>query len=234
MEYRARVPDAGAEQSNGGKYMKKIIAINGSPRWNGNTAKLLQHALRGASDAGAETELVHLYSLKFTGCLSCFYSKRKDVVHGVCALKDDLAPILERVKQADALIMGAPIYFMNLSAGMLAFIERIFFSNYIYSEEIPTVFPKSLPHAFIYTMNMTEAHVEQFKMRERLGIYEGSAARILRAETKTLWAYNTYQFSDYSKYESSIFNEPEKAAYRKEVFPKQCEEAYEIGKALVS
>ena len=70
--------------------MKKIIAINGSPRRNGNTAELLQHALRGAADAGAETELVHLYSLKFTGCLSCFYCKRKDVAHGVCALKDDL------------------------------------------------------------------------------------------------------------------------------------------------
>ena len=149
-------------------------------------------------------------------------------------MKDDLAPVLERVKQADALIMGAPIYFMNMSAGMLAFIERLFFSNYIYSEEIPTVFPKSLPHAFIYTMNMTEAHVEQFNMRERLGFYEGSATRILKAETKNLWAYNTYQFSDYSKYESSIFNEPEKAAYRKEVFPKQCGEAYGIGKALVS
>ena len=179
-------------------------------------------------------ELVHLYSLKYTGCLSCFYCKRKDVAHGVCALKDDLAPVLERIKQADALIMGAPIYFMNLSAGMLAFIERLFFSNYIYSEEIPTVFPKPLPHAFIYTMNMTEAHAEQFNMRERLGFYEGSATRILKAETKTLWAYNTYQFSDYSKYESSIFNETEKAAYRKEVFPKQCAEAYEIGKALVS
>jgi len=76
--------------------------------------------------------------------------------------------------------------------------------------------------------------VPAYRTRARLGIYEGSAARILKAETKTLWAYNTYQFSDYSKYESSIFDEPEKAAYRKEVFPKQCEEAYEIGKALVS
>ena len=41
MEYRARVPDAGAEQSNGGTDMKKIIAINGSPRRNGNTARAL-------------------------------------------------------------------------------------------------------------------------------------------------------------------------------------------------
>ena len=213
--------------------MKKLIAVSGSPRRNGNTAELLRHAMRGAEDAGAETELVQLYGLKFTGCLSCFYCKRKDVPHGVCALKDDLAPVLQRVKEADALIMGAPIYFMNLSAGMLAFIERLFFSNYIYSEKIPTVFPKPLPHAFFYTMNMTEAHVEQFGMREKLGVYEGSAARLLRAPTESLYAYNTYQFSDYSKYESSIFNEAEKAAYRKEVFPKQCDEAYNIGKALV-
>ena len=213
--------------------MKKIIAVNGSPRRNGNTAELLRHALRGAEEAGAETELVNLYSLKFTGCLSCFYCKRKDVPHGVCALKDDLAPVLERIKEADALIMGAPIYFMNLSAGMVAFIERLLFSNYIYSDEIPSVFPKPLPSAFFYTMNMTEAHVEQFGLREKMAFYEGSATRILKAETRSLYAYNTYQFSDYSKYESSIFNEPEKAAYRKEVFPKQCEEAYNIGKALV-
>lgn len=82
--------------------MKKIIAINGSPRRNGNTAELLQHALRGAADAGAETELVHLYSLNFKGCLSCFYCKRKDKEHGVCAVKDDLSPVIERVKEADA------------------------------------------------------------------------------------------------------------------------------------
>ncbi len=214
--------------------MKKIIAINGSPRRNGNTAELLQNALRGAADAGAETELIHLYSLKFTGCISCFYCKRKDVEHGICAVKDDLAPVLERVKEADALIMGAPIYFMKLSAGMLAFIERLCFSNYIYREKSPSVFPKPMPSAFIYTMNMTKAHVEQFGMRERLGVYEGFAAKILRAESQSLYAYNTYQFSDYSKYESSIFTEAEKAAYRKEVFPKQRDEAYRIGKLLVS
>ena len=87
-----------------GGWNEKIIAINGSPRRNGNTAELLQHALRGAEETGAETELVHLYSLDFKGCLSCFYCKRKDVEHGVCAVKDDLFPVIERVKAADALI----------------------------------------------------------------------------------------------------------------------------------
>jgi len=83
-------------------------------------------------------------------------------------MKDDLTPVIERIKEADALIMGVPVYFMNLSSGMSAFIERLLFSNYIYSNEIPTVFPKSLPNAFIYTMNMTEEHVKQFGMREKL------------------------------------------------------------------
>ena len=55
-------PDKGAKPNNGGTDMKKIIAINGSPRRNGNTAELLQHALRGALDAGAETELVPIFT----------------------------------------------------------------------------------------------------------------------------------------------------------------------------
>ncbi len=212
--------------------MKKVIAINASPRRHGNTAELLRQALRGAEESGAETEMVHLYSLNFKGCISCFYCKLKDKEHGVCAVRDDLSPVIERIKEADALILGSPIYFMNLSSGALAFIERLFFSNYIYSEEIPTVFPKPLKSAFIYTMNMTEADVEQYGLRGRLGIYESFAGKILRAEPKVLYAYNTYQFSDYSRYESSIFDAAEKAEYRKEVFPKQCEEACGIGRSL--
>ena len=161
--------------------MKKVMAINGSPRRNCNTAKLLESALNGAKEAGAETELVHLYGLNFKGCISCFYCKRKDKPHGTCAMKDDLSPVLERIKDADALIMGSPIYFMNLSSGMMAFIERLFFSNYIYSDEIPTVFSKPLPNAFIYTMNMTEEHVKQFGMREKFAVHEGFASKILQA-----------------------------------------------------
>lgn len=212
----------------------KAIAINGSPRKNQNTAKLLESALKGAKDAGAETELIDLYSLNFKGCISCFYCKRKDKEHGRCAMKDDLTPVLERIKDADALILGSPIYFMNLTSGMIAFMERLFFSNYIYSNEIPTVFPKKLPSAFFYTMNMTENHVKQFGIRERLAMHENSAERILMSKPEVLYAYNTYQFSDYSKYESSIFNESEKAAYRENVFPKDLEAAYDIGKKLLT
>ena len=194
--------------------MKKLLAINGRPRRNGNTAELLKHAIKG--------------------CTSCFACKLKSRPHGVCAMKDDLSLVLEQVKTADAIVFGSPIYFMNLSAVMLAFIERLFFSNYIYSDEVPTVFPKKLPSAFIYTMNMTAKHFDQFGMSERLGMYEMFTARILQAPPKILRAFDTVQFKDYSRYESSIFDPDEKFVYREKFFPADCAAAYEIGRDLVS
>lgn len=95
--------------------------------------------------------------------------------------------------------------------------ERLLFSNYIYSDVIPVVFPKRLPHAFIYAMNMTKEHVKEYGITERLCLQEGFARRIFQTQTRTLYAYDTYQFNDYAKYESSIFSEPDKAAYRKEI-----------------
>ena len=171
--------------------MKNFIAINGSPRRNGNTATLLQHAVQGAKDAGASAELINLYALNFKGCTSCFACKLKSRPHGSCAMKDDLSPVLEKIKSADAIVFGSPIYFMNLSAGMIAFFER-------------------------------------------LGMYEGTAHRILRVAPKVLCAYDTVQFKDYSRYESSIFNAEEKFAYREKHFPEDCAAAYDIGRELVS
>ena len=213
--------------------MKKLIAINGSPRRNGNTAQLLQQAVKGAQEVGTSTEMINLYALNFKGCTSCFACKLKSRPHGFCAMKDDLSPILEQIKEADAIIFGSPIYFMNLSAGMIAFMERLLFSNYIYSDEIPTVFPKKLPNAFIYTMNMTEKHFVQFGMSARLGMMEIFAEKILGVVPKILRVYDTVQFKDYSRYESSIFDADEKFSYREKNFPTDCAAAYEIGRDLI-
>lgn len=213
--------------------MTKIIAINGSPRRNWNTAKLLQAALDGAASCGAETKLVHLYSLNYKGCISCFACKNKSLEHGHCAMKDDLSPFLEEIRTCDAILFGSPIYYMNLSSGMLAFLERLFFSNYIYSNEIRTVFPKKIPSAFFCTMNMTEREFTHYRMKRVLYIYESSAERHLQVPPKMLYAYNTVQFSDYNKYESSIFDPEEKYANEKENFPGLLKQAYEIGKELM-
>ncbi|WP_337378848.1 flavodoxin family protein [Mitsuokella jalaludinii] len=211
----------------------KIMAINGSPRRAENTARLLHKALEGAASLGAETEYIDLYPLKYKGCLSCFYCKRKDKEHGVCIVKDDLAPVLERAKQADALLFGSPIYFMNLTSSMQTFLERFFFSQYIYSREIPSVLGKTLPSAFLYTMNATEEQATAFHIKENLAAYERAAAGILGAKPYLFYEFNTLQFKDYSKYESSIFSEEEKRAYHEKHGAEIAEQAYALGKKLI-
>lgn len=211
----------------------KIIAINGSPRRSGNTATLLHKALEGAAAAGAETECIDLYTLNYKGCISCFSCKRKDKKHGVCAVKDELAPVLEKVKQADAVLFGSPIYFMNLTSGLQAFLERFFFSQTIYSREIPSVLGKKMPSAFVYTMNVTKEHAEKYHLKDSLMFYEMAALKILGTIPHRLFAYNTVQFNDYSKYESSVFNEAEKKAYRQEHWEQDLQQAYGLGQQLV-
>ena len=116
--------------------MKKIIAINGSPRKKGNTAEVLTFALKGAQDAGAETELIHLADLNFSGCKSCFACKLKGGrSYGKCALNDDLTPILEKILASDGLLVGSPVYFGGETGLCRNFIERLFFPVLRYDPE---------------------------------------------------------------------------------------------------
>ena len=86
--------------------------FNASPRKGWNTAKMLEAAMVGAEEAGAETELVNLYDISFPGCKSCFACKLKNAkTNGVCAIRDELRPILERTRHSDVLVLGAPVYF---------------------------------------------------------------------------------------------------------------------------
>lgn len=211
----------------------KVLAINGSPRKNGNTAALLKQAMDGAKSQGAETCQIDLYYLNYKGCISCFYCKRKDKPHGICAVRDDLTPILAELKETDILLLGSPIYYDNITSGMAAFLERFLFSNYIYSEEIPTVFPKVLPTGFIYDMNITQEQAQKVHLYSNLEKYQRSITEVLGCRPELLYAYNTWQFSDYSKYESSIFSETEKRRQREEQFPLDCQAAYDLGTKLV-
>lgn len=108
--------------------MSKVIAINGSPRKNANTATLLQKALEGAASAGAETEMIHLVDLNYKGCISCFACKRKGTQYvNSCAMRDDLSPVLEKAMQSDGVILGSPIYLGDVTSLMRGFIERFGF-----------------------------------------------------------------------------------------------------------
>lgn len=85
----------------------KALFINGSPRKNWTTFKMLDSAIKGAADAGAETEIIHLYDYNVVGCKSCFACKLKNSkTNGVCAIRDELRPLLEKAHDADVIVMG--------------------------------------------------------------------------------------------------------------------------------
>src|SRR3990170_290755 len=140
----------------------KIIAVNGSPRKNWNTATLLQKALDGAASKGAETEIFHLYELSYKGCISCFSCKAKNgESYGKCAVKDDLTSILKKVQEVDAIIFGSPIYFGTVSGEMKSFMERLMFPYLTYTDPPGTLFARKIRTGYIYTLNVTEAMAKE-------------------------------------------------------------------------
>ncbi len=133
--------------------LKRIIAINGSPRKNGNTATLLDKALEGAKASGPDdvvTECIDLYDLNYSGCRSCFACKRiGGKSYGKCAVQDDLHAVLEKVLTSDGIIIGSPIYYRNITGGLHSFLERscshIRYTPRIHQELKLRIF---LPHGF--------------------------------------------------------------------------------------
>ncbi len=207
----------------------KVLAINGSPRKKWNTATLLNNALEGAASQGAETELINLYDLNYKGCISCFSCKLKDgKSYGRCAVKDDLTPVLEKIPLVDALILGTPIYLLDVTSGMRAFLERLLFSNLVYDENHSTLFPRKIHTGMIYTMGMPESRLQEAGLMQRFNVYEMSMKHLF-GESESLIVTDTYQFDDYSKYVSSLFDAEEKARRREEEFPKDCQKAYDMG-----
>ncbi len=207
----------------------KIIAFNGSPRKKWNTATLLKSVLEGAESQGAETELVNLYDLNFKGCKSCFSCKTKgSKSYGKCAVKDDLTPILERIEDVDAIILGSPIYLGTVTGAMRSFIERLVFPYLTYTDPIQSLFPKKIHSAFIYTMNIAEEQIEEYGYTTHFNTNE-NYLRLIFGESESLFGYDTYQFRDYSKVLADRFDEKKKAKRRKEVFPEDCQKAFKMG-----
>jgi len=207
----------------------KIIAFNGSPRKEWNTATMLKKALEGAASQGAETELIHLYDLNYKGCISCFACKEKGgKSYGKCAVRDDLKPIFKKIEAADALIFGSPIYLGNITGQMQSFLERLVFPYLTYTDPPEPLFPKKISTGFIYTMGMPEELIDKVGYRPRFTSIELFLARIF-GSGETLLSFDTYQFKDYSKVVATIVNPEEKLKRRKEIFPKDCQKAFEMG-----
>lgn len=211
----------------------KILAFNGSPRLKGNTATMLDKAISGALKKGAEVELLNLYKMQFSGCISCFSCKRLDKERPiVCVVKDDLKAVLEKVKEIDAILIGTPVYYGCESAATRALIERLCFPYLNYADYTNSHFPKKIPVGLIYTMNVP---AEQF---DTMGynITFGNTKAVLEMEfgsCKMIMANNTVQYNDYSLYEANATGESKKA-YRDEHFNDDCQNAWQLGEHLAT
>ncbi len=207
----------------------KIIAFNGSPRKKWNTAMLLKKALEGASSHGAKTELIHLYDLNYKGCISCFACKEKGgKSYGRCVVRDDLEPIFKKIEITDALIFGSPIYLGSITGEMQSFLERLVFPYLTYTDPPGSLFPKKIATGFIYTMGLTEELMNEFGYNQRFASMDRLLTMIFGSSEKLL-SFDTYQFEDYSKVVASRFNPEEKLKRRQEIFPKDCQKAFEMG-----
>jgi multimeric flavodoxin WrbA len=210
----------------------KVMAFNGSPRKKWNTATLLAKALKGAASQGADTELIHLYDLNFKGCISCFACKTKGgKSYGRCAVKDDLRPILHRVEQADAIILGSPIYFGTVSGEMHSFMERLLFPYFTYTDPPRSLFPKKIPTGFIYTMNVTAAQMKELGYGQHFAKNQWFL-EVAFGSSESLFSFDTYQFKDYAKVVADRFDPDQKAKRRQEIFPQDCQAALAMGTRL--
>ncbi len=101
----------------------KVTAFNGSPRKEGNTSLLIGHVFEALNREGIETELVQVGGEKLHGCIACYQCfTRKDKC---CAVKDDIAnSCIEKMLEADGIIIGSPTYFAALTPEAKALIDR--------------------------------------------------------------------------------------------------------------
>ena len=214
--------------------MVKALFINGSPRKNFNTAQLLQKAMEGAKEAGAEVEMVNLYdrNLNYKGCMSCFACKVKGGKKGVCSFPDDLKPIMECAMEADVLVCGSPVYCGYPTAGLRAFMERLIFPAVNYADFRHPVINKPKRSATIFTMNCPDE--EMYHANNYHILMDTNAHQLgMFGPTEVLYSFDTYQFNDYSRYDAEGLPAEWKAEKHRTQFPLDLDAAYNLGRRLV-
>ena len=100
---------------------KKVLILSGSPRKGGNSDILCDEFLRGALEAGHQAEKIRVAEKKIAPCLGCYYCTGHG---GVCARRDDMAELLQKMIDADVLVLASPVYFYSIDAQLKAVIDR--------------------------------------------------------------------------------------------------------------
>lgn len=100
---------------------KNVLVISSSPRRGGNSDVLCDQFCAGAQAAGHQSEKVMLEDLKIKFCTGCGYC----TTHHKCALKDDMAALLDKMVKADVIVLATPVYFYSMYAQLKVMIDRV-------------------------------------------------------------------------------------------------------------
>lgn len=213
--------------------MKKIIAINAGPRTGYNTDSLIKAAVKGAEAAGAEVEYISLFRLEqYTGCVSCFACKLPRTF-GKCMCRDGLFEVLEKIRNADGLIIGSPNYLGNLTASFRALYERLVFQSLTYNVEEPCCNQHMIPVLLITTSNCAEEMYETIGYKTLMDSYKNTLDRFV-GPTQVFICGNTLQVKDYSRFNWTMFDPEEKKKHHDETFGEYLKKANEAGRNLAS
>lgn len=100
---------------------KKILILSGSPRRGGNSDLLCDAFARGAQEAGHQVEKIHVAARKIHPCSACYYCRDHG---GACVHQDDMAAVLQKMIDADVIVLASPVYFYSIDAQLKALIDR--------------------------------------------------------------------------------------------------------------
>ena len=103
----------------------KALLINGSPHANGCTASALGVVAKELQDNGIEAEIAHVGNKNIRGCIACFKCKET----GRCVFDDMVNELAPKFEEADALVIGSPVYYAGMTGTMNSFLDRLFFST---------------------------------------------------------------------------------------------------------
>lgn len=99
---------------------KKVLILSGSPRKSGNSDLLCDEFMRGALEAGHEVEKIRVQEKKVACCIACYACRDT----GICAIKDDMAEIMQKMIDCDVMVLASPVYFYSIDAQLKAVIDR--------------------------------------------------------------------------------------------------------------
>ncbi len=212
----------------------KLIAVCGSARKHGNTAKMLHQTIEGAKSVGAETEFVNLFDLSYKDCISCYACKLKDSKSfGHCVVDDDLKPLLRRIEGADVIVLGSPIYYGNLSGQMRSFTDRLLFQYLDYGHTGAGPKPKHFKTALIATMNVNDDIYVKRGFKDTLVFFTEMMGHTL-GSCELLTLTNTVLFEDYSKYVYLMSDIEEKSNRVEKISTENLQKAFDLGVRLIA